>query len=66
MFKALEEVLQTEENRRKTYDNSASFCGSAENLGFGKKSCLKIEGFSLRVRPSSEARRATVINCCLR
>jgi hypothetical protein len=46
-----------------TYNNSADFCGSAENLGFRKESCLKIEDFSLRIRPSSEARRATVINC---
>jgi hypothetical protein len=66
MFKALEEVLQTEKTGGKLMIILRVFAGSAKNLGFWKKSCLKIEGFSLRVRPSSEARRATVINCCLR
>jgi hypothetical protein len=30
-----------------------------------QKSYLKIDDFSLWIRPSSEARRATVINCSL-
>jgi hypothetical protein len=32
MFKALEESLQTGENRWETYNNSAVFCGSAKIL----------------------------------